>query len=68
MNEIEKPETDWITKIGFIVLSITAFIIIGQREEYKSQLQQLKTEAVQHGFADYNSTNGGWGWKLTDTE
>lgn len=45
----------FITLLGIYIVTVLSFSI---------ELRGIKQEAINNNFAEYNSTNGNWQWKM----
>ena len=58
-----------LTVIFLMLFALSTFIgikIANERDTYKIQLEEYRSfqrQAIEHGFAQYNPTNGNWEWK-----
>jgi len=56
--------------IAFMVLLIISLVVAGFEavdvmDKAREEAANLKKEAVERGYAQYNPTTGNWGWKET---
>lgn len=54
-----KEIAEWLVPVGIVMLVICLIVAI-----YRSiGVSELRQQAINQGFAEYNATNGVWQWK-----
>ena len=56
-----KDTPEWVIAIYFSILCILGIVIL-YAVEFKSNVTELKTQAVEHGYARYNSKTAEFEW------
>ena len=64
MNNQEMGLAPIIAMLIVGVFAIGGLVVLGSRiDNLEKEIEEIKVQAVEHGAAQYNPTNGIWEWK-----
>ena len=57
-----KQVTFIVCTICYFIMLVLAIMALNQRDGKQKEIDILKQEAIEYGFAQYNKTSGNWEW------